>query len=285
MELVIVTGLSGAGKSTAMDALEDLGFYCVDNIPPKFIGNIAQLSTEKELVSQKVAIGIDVRGGVVFDELWENLDKVKERGIPFRLLFLDAATEVLITRYKQTRRRHPLLQVYNISFEEIFDKERELLKKAKEIADYNIDTTFLTGRQLKEQVSSIFQGENFKNMLVEFVSFGFKYGSPQGADLVFDVRCLPNPFYNTELKSLTGLDQPVKEFVFSSKETHQLVDKLVDLIDFLLPLYLKEGKSQLEIAIGCTGGKHRSVAVAEEIARRIDGTKGEVYLLHRDKDK
>lgn len=285
MEIIIVTGLSGAGKSSAMQALEDIGYYCIDNIPPVFIENLTELAGKKEFFPQKVALGIDVRGGVVFDELWAMIDLLKLKNIKFKLLFLDAADETLITRYKETRRRHPLLQVNKISFDEVFDKEREILKAAKEAADYTIDTTFLSTRQLKEQITNLFQGSNFEQIVIEFVSFGFKYGVPLGADLLFDVRCLPNPFYDLSMRPLTGLDSKVREYVFSFEESNQLVDKLTDLINFLLPLYVKEGKSQLEIAIGCTGGKHRSVAIVEKLATKIDQTIGEIYTIHRDKDK
>lgn len=285
MELIIVTGMSGAGKSTAMNALEDIGYYCIDNIPPILIANLTELSSKQDLFPQRVAVGIDVRGGVVFDELWEMLDLMKESNISYKMLFLEASTEALITRYKETRRRHPLLQTYNISFDELFLKEREILSRAREIADFIIDTTALSTRQLKDWVTDIFEKSSFKNMVIEFVSFGFKYGIPLGADLVFDVRCLPNPFYDETMRPLTGLDEKVRNYVFSFPETNKLVDKLIDLINFLLPMYVKEGKSQLEIAIGCTGGKHRSVAIAEKLAKSVDQTVGDIYTVHRDKDK
>ncbi|MFR2562780.1 MAG: RNase adapter RapZ, partial [Anaeromassilibacillus sp.] len=263
MEFLIVTGLSGAGKSRTVDALEDIGFYCVDNIPPKLIPTFYDLCAKAGNTFSRVAVVTDIRGGDMFSSLFETLDDLKNEDKHYRILFLDANDYVLINRFKETRRKHPLAENNLGSLEQAVKLEREILRPVREKADYIIDTSFLSPAQLKERISNLFLGDSSQALMVHCVSFGFKYGIPTEADLVFDVRCLPNPFYIEELKHLTGLDEPVYSYVMKWEQTKGVVQRLISLIDYMLPLYCDEGKSQLGIAIGCTGGKHRSVAMAQ----------------------
>lgn len=282
MDFVIVTGMSGAGKSRAMDAFEDIGFYCVDNMPPKLISKFAEICMQSEGKISRVAIVTDVRGGELFQGLFEELDILKSQDFQYRLMFLDASDGVLMRRYKETRRRHPLLDAVHGSIENAVKSERILLKPARERADYIIDTTHLSAAQLKERISNIFLDNAATGMLITCMSFGFKYGPPTEADLVFDVRCLPNPFYIDDLKNQTGLDQPVRDYVMKWPQSAELMKKITDLIDFLLPYYLDEGKSQLTIAFGCTGGKHRSVTFAEYLYKHLSELGDKVTVNHRD---
>lgn len=281
MAFVIITGISGAGKSKAVNALEDLGFYCVDNMPPTLIPKFAELCLQTDGKISNVAIVTDVRGGVLFSTLFEGLDELKKLGGEYKILFLDAEDSVLMRRYKETRRMHPLA-VPGGSISEAIKLERDMLRPALERADYIIDTSNLTPAQLKDRLNVLFLGEDRSGLMVNCVSFGFKYGTPTEADLVFDVRCFPNPFYQDELKNLTGLDAPVKNYVFSHEMTRIFLEKLYDLVDFLLPLYAEEGKSQLIIGIGCTGGKHRSVAIAEVLYRHLLDKNVRATINHRD---
>lgn len=281
MQCVIVTGLSGAGKSRTIDALEDIGFYCVDNIPPKLISKFVELSMQSEGKLDKLAIVTDVRGGDLFNDFLSEIDKLKEMECDYKILFLDADSKVLIDRYKFTRRKHPLMEQCG-SLEAAVSKERRILKKVRERANYVIDTSFLTAMQLKERILKIFLNNVGSGMFISCVSFGFKHGSPSEADLVFDVRCLPNPYYIEELKNKTGLDKPVSEYVMSFPESRELQDKLFDLVDFLQPLYTKEGKSSLVIAIGCTGGHHRSVTFAELLNEHLLEKGYNSSVTHRD---
>ena len=281
MQCVIVTGLSGAGKSRTIDALEDIGFYCVDNIPPKLISKFVQLSMQSEGKLDKLAIVTDVRGGDLFNDFLSEIDKLKEMECDYKILFLDADSKVLIDRYKFTRRKHPLMEQCG-SLEAAVLKERRILKKVRERASYVIDTSFLTAMQLKERILKIFLNNVGSGMFISCVSFGFKHGSPSEADLVFDVRCLPNPYYIEELKNKTGLDKPVSEYVMSFPESRELRDKLFDLVDFLQPLYTKEGKSSLVIALGCTGGHHRSVTFAELLNEHLLEKGYNSSVTHRD---
>lgn len=281
MQCVIVTGLSGAGKSRTIDALEDIGFYCVDNIPPKLISKFVELSMQSEGKLDKLAIVTDVRGGDLFNDFLSEIDKLKEMECDYKILFLDADSKVLIDRYKFTRRKHPLMEQCG-SLEAAVLKERRILKKVRERASYVIDTSFLTAMQLKERILKIFLNNVGSGMFISCVSFGFKHGSPSEADLVFDVRCLPNPYYIEELKNKTGLDKPVSEYVMSFPESRELRDKLFDLVDFLQPLYTKEGKSSLVIAIGCTGGHHRSVTFAELLNEHFLEKGYNSSVTHRD---
>ncbi len=282
MDFIIVTGMSGAGKSRAIDAFEDIGFYCIDNMPPKLISKFAEICLQSEGKISRVAIVTDVRGGELFQGLFEELDLLKSRDFSYKLLFLDAAEGVLMRRYKETRRRHPLLDVVKGSIEDAVKSERLLLKPARERADYIIDTTYLSAAQLKERISNIFLDNVATGMLINCMSFGFKYGAATEADLVFDVRCLPNPFYLDELKRQTGLDKPVRDYVMSWPQSNELAAKIIDLIDYLIPYYLDEGKSQLVIAFGCTGGKHRSVTFAQMLYAHLSDRGNRVTVNHRD---
>lgn len=282
MEFLIVTGLSGAGKSRAVDALEDIGFYCVDNIPPKLISTFYDLCEKAENTFTRVAVVTDIRGGDMFSSLFETLDELKNEEKAYKILFLDANDFVLINRFKETRRKHPLAENNLGSLEQAVKLEREILRSVREKADYIIDTSFLSPAQLKERISNLFLGDSSDALMIHCVSFGFKYGIPTEADLVFDVRCLPNPFYIEELKYLTGLDEPVYSYVMKWEQTKGFVKRFISLIDYMLPLYCNEGKSQLVVAVGCTGGKHRSVALAQLLYDHLleDGRRTSVN--HRD---
>lgn len=285
MEMLIITGMSGAGKSRMIDTLEDIGFYCVDNMPPMLISKFADLAVQNQSNISKMAIVVDGRSGKMFEEFYQELDHLSSRNIEFRLLFLDCADDVLMNRYKETRRKHPLFDVEHPSIEEAIQKERQMLQPASERADYIIDTTHLAPIQLKEKVTGIFLDNISTGMLINCMSFGFKYGPANEADLVFDVRCLPNPFYIKELKYKTGIMPEVQDYVMSWQQSQELLKKLTDLIDFLIPLYIAEGKSQLVIAMGCTGGKHRSVTFAEMIYRHLLDQNRKVTVHHRDISK
>lgn len=282
MDFLIVTGLSGAGKSRAVDALEDIGFYCVDNMPPQLISKVAEICLAGNSQINRIAIVTDLRGGDMFYGLFEQLDELKDKGLEYKLLFLDASNQELVRRYKETRRRHPLADVVKGGLEEAIRNERILLKPARERADYIIDTTHLSANELKQRMNNIFLDNIRNSMLVNVMSFGFKYGVPAEADLVFDVRCLPNPFYVDDLKPKTGLDEEVRNYVMDSEDSRKLLEKLKDLISFLIPLYQKEGKTQLMIGVGCTGGKHRSVTFAELLYQYLSDQNHNVRVLHRD---
>lgn len=282
MKFVIVTGMSGGGKSTALKMLEDAGFYCVDNLPVSLIEKFIELISMPNSEISKVALGIDVRSGHSFREAASILAKQKERGYQFEILFMDAEDNALIKRYKETRRVHPLAADGRI--EDGVKKEREVLEDIKRIADYVIDSSNLLTRELKAEIDRIFvENGEYNNLMVTVMSFGFKHGIPADADLVFDVRFLPNPFYIDELKTKTGKDKEVQEYVMSFPEAGCFLDKLTDMIQFLMPNYVKEGKYRLVIAIGCTGGKHRSVTLAGELYKRMkkEGKYG-IKLYHRD---
>ncbi len=285
MEMIIITGMSGAGKSRAMNTLEDIGFYCVDNMPAKLIGKFAELAAQSEEYIPKMAVAIDARGGNMFNDLSGELDVLDANDYKYKMLFLDCDDTVLMRRYKETRRKHPLLNDTNVSVDMAIKAERKLLSSARARADYVIDTTFLTSMQLKEKIIDIFASSTSEQMLISCMSFGFKYGYPSEADLVFDVRCLPNPFYIDELKHKTGINSEVSDYVMSFEESKQLEAKLFDLVDFLIPLYIKEGKSQLVIAFGCTGGRHRSVTFAENMQKHILESYKKVTIQHRDINK
>lgn len=284
MAIVIVTGVSGAGKSRAANALEDIGFYCVDNMPPALIPKFAELCLQTDGKIKNMAIVTDVRGGDLFNSLFTDLEELRKQGGDYKILFLDADDSVLIRRFKETRRKHPL-STPGGSIQEALETERAILRPARERADYIIDTTNLSPAQLRERLTVLFLGDKRTGLIVNCMSFGFKYGPATEGDLVFDVRCFPNPFYIDSLKRLTGLDAAVRDYVFSSDVTRQFMVKLFDLIDFLLPLYIEEGKSQLVVAIGCTGGKHRSVAIAEALYRHLLEKGVPTAVNHRDIQK
>ena len=284
MEFVIVTGISGSGKSSAVKVLEDIGFFCIDNMPPQLIPNFAAMCNENTEIT-KVAIVTDIRGGAMFFKLSECIAKMHIAGIDIKVLFLEASKEVLMKRYKETRRKHPLDEVSNGDISKAIDAEIELLSEIREDADYIVDSSFLSSGQLKEQIADLFLDKPTDRMMVSCMSFGFKYGVPSEADLVFDVRCLPNPFYLPELKHKTGRDAEVRDYVMKFEQSRVLRDKLLDMIEFLLPLYVAEGKSRLVIAYGCTGGKHRSVTFAELTAAFLREKECKVKILHRDIEK
>ena len=285
LSFVIVTGMSGAGKSVVANALEDIGFYCIDNIPPSLIKPVADLSNIGSNEMRKVAIVTDIRGGKMFNDVIPTINSLKESGIDFKLLFLDASDEKLITRYKETRRRHPMAGDSGMSVAAAVESERKMLAPLKEMSDYCIDTTKTSATTLKQRITGLFLSDISDGMTVQVLSFGFKNGCVSEADIVFDVRCLANPFYVEELRPLTGLDEPVKDFVLKLDETKELADRLLSLIDYSVPLYCKEGKSELVIAIGCTGGKHRSVVFAELIAEHLKKQKYHTVVNHRDISK
>lgn len=281
MEFVIITGMSGAGKSQAMKAMEDIGYYCMDNLPPALLGKFAQLCHQSKRKIEKVAIVVDIRGGIFFEDLFKGLDELEKDGITYKILFLDASNEVLIKRYKELRRPHPL----NIkgSIVDGIVEERRLLQNVKNEADYVIDTSRLTIGMLKEEIAKIFlKGLELGKLTISVVSFGFKHGILLDADLVFDARFISNPYYVPELRDLTGEDEKVREYVFRWEQTNIFVDKVVDLLEFLIPNYIKEGKTQLVVGIGCTGGRHRSVAIAKEIAKRLEVNGHRAIASHRD---
>lgn len=286
MEFVIITGLSGAGKTIALHALEDIDFYCVDNLPVELIPVFYDLCIRSgDERMKKLAVVVDIRGGEIFDSLFSTMHGLKKEDKKYKLLFLDARDDVLATRYKETRRKHPLSGSFFGSLEDAVKTERQLLEKIKESADYLIDSTLLSPAQLKERITSLFLGNSFLGLSVTCMSFGFKYGFPSEADLVFDVRCLPNPYYIDELKKKTGLDKEVSDYVLNSDKTKGLIDRIFSLIDYTLPLYVEEGKSQLVVAIGCTGGKHRSVTIAQELYSHLNDMGKRVNIQHRDISK
>lgn len=284
MRLVIVTGMSGAGKTTALKMLEDLGYFCVDNIPIQLIYKLVILSSGETKEFDKVALGIDIRSGQALDELDEILATMKEEEYNYEILFLDAGTDVLVKRFKETRRTHPL--AVNTRLEYGIDKEREKLEFLKRNADYIIDTSQLLVRELKGEIDQIFvQNQQYHNFFLTIVSFGFKYGVPTDSDLVFDVRFLPNPYYVDDLRQKTGNDDEVKSYVMESIIASTFLDKLEDMITFLIPHYIVEGKNQLVVSIGCTGGKHRSVTLANELYTRLEKLDYGLKVEHRDIEK
>ena len=282
MKFVVVTGMSGGGKSTAMKMLEDAGFYCVDNLPVSLISTFTELIAPSGSEIEKAALGLDVRSKGSFMQMNQALDELKDKGYSFELLFMDAEDRVLVKRYKETRRIHPVDGKGSI--EESIKKERKILKAIHDRADYVIDTSSLLTRELKEELDRIFlKNEEYNSLMINVMSFGFKHGIPLDADLVFDVRFLPNPFYIDELKSKTGNEKEVRDYVMSFPEAEEFLWKLTDMIEFLIPNYVKEGKHRLVIAIGCTGGRHRSVTLANALyeALKNKGNYG-LSINHRD---
>lgn len=282
MRFIVVTGMSGGGKSTALKMLEDAGFYCVDNLPVSLIDKFVELIVTPNSEISKVALGLDVRAGQPFEDATNVLMALRERGYKLEILFMEADDHVLIKRYKETRRVHPLALEGRV--EDGVRKERIVLQDIRKQADYVIDTTHLLTRELKEELDRIFvQNKEYNSLMVTVMSFGFKHGIPTDADLVFDVRFLPNPFYIDELKLKTGNDKEVQDYCMSFAEAEEFMQRLKDMIHFLIPYYIKEGKYRLVIAIGCTGGKHRSVTLANELYDRMKdkGNYG-MKLYHRD---
>lgn len=285
MRFVVVTGMSGGGKRTALKMLEDAGFYCVDNLPVSLVEKFVELIAMPNSEISKVALGLDVRADQSFEDATRILEQLKHKGYKFEILFMDADEQALIKRYKESRRVHPLAEDGRV--EDGVRKERSVLETIRKNADYVIDTSNLLTRELKEELERIFvKNEEYNSLMVTVMSFGFKHGMPADADLVFDVRFLPNPFYIEELKAKTGNDKAVQDYVMSFPEAENFMEKLTDMIQFLIPNYVKEGKYRLVIAIGCTGGKHRSVTLTNELYQRMknQGNYG-IKLYHRDVDK
>lgn len=284
MEFLIITGMSGAGKTTAIRALEDIGFYCVDNMPPALLSSFAGVLTSSGGKIDKIALVTDLRSGDMFDQLFDSLDEITSKNITYNILFLDASDTVLVNRYKQNRRNHPLSSGGDLL--DSIKKEREKLSKVKNKAKYVIDTSLLSAAEFKNKILSIFSNESLnKGIVIEVMSFGFKHGLPIDVDLVFDVRFLPNPFYIDNMRDKTGLDSEVSEYVHSFPQTSEFISKLTDMLDFLTGHYVEEGKSQLVIAFGCTGGKHRSVTIAEDISKYYKKKNYRVITRHRDYNK
>lgn len=282
MRFVIVTGMSGAGKSSVLKMLEDAGYFCVDNLPIQLVKKFVKLIDQGK--QQKVALGLDIRSGQALKEMDSVLEDMKHSKIAYEILFLDCAPEVLVKRYKETRRTHPLSGMGRV--DKGIEQERIQLDFLRKKADVIIDTSHLLIRELKEQITKIYvNDEKFNNFFITVLSFGFKYGIPADADLVFDVRFLPNPFYVPELKAKTGNDKEVRQYVMNSEKAVQFMDKLVDMITFLIPNYISEGKNQLVIGIGCTGGKHRSVTLANELVMRLKSMEYGLKVEHRDIEK
>lgn len=282
MKFVIVTGMSGAGKSTALKMLEDMGYFCVDNLPIALLPKFAELAHAPGSDISQVAVGVDIRNGRSLDEMSSVLEHLKASGVAYQILYLEASDEVLVKRYKETRRTHPLAKQGRV--EDGIRQEREKLLYLKENATYILDTSQLLTRELKKALEQIFAEEkNFKNLMITVLSFGFKYGIPSDCDLVFDVRFLPNPYYVEGLKYKTGNDKEVQDFVMGYELSHTFLDKLVDMLEFLIPNYILEGKNQLVIGIGCTGGKHRSVTLANKLFEALSNCpEYGVRLEHRD---
>ncbi len=282
MRFVVVTGMSGGGKSTALRMLEDVGFYCVDNLPVPLIEKFVELIAMPGSEVSKVALGLDVRADQPFEDAQKALMKLREHGYSFEILFMEASDQALLKRYKETRRLHPLSPGGRV--EDGILKERKILEAIRGRSDYVIETTNLLTRELKEEIDRIFvQNEEYNSLMVTILSFGFKHGIPADADLVFDVRFLPNPFYIEELKYKTGNDREVQDYVMGFPEAETFIEKLSDLLEFLIPNYVKEGKYQLVVGIGCTGGKHRSVTLANRLFERMKnrGNYG-LKIAHRD---
>ena len=280
MELIVITGLSGAGKSKTVETLEDMSFYCVDNIPPELIHPFVDICRRTNI--NRIALVADIRGGVLFDSLLEQLKKINETGISYKILFLDADDDVIISRYKETRRKHPLISEQCSTISEAILLEREKLSFLKAMANFVINTGSLTSLQLKEKISQLFLSEIKNGMIINFISFGFKNGVPHDIDLLFDVRCLPNPFYVPALKYRTGLEKCVQDYVMKWEESKIFKQKLLEMLDFLIPLYIDEGKGQLVVSVGCTGGKHRSVTFVELLSEYFSNKNYKVFVTHRD---
>lgn len=284
MEFVIITGMSGAGKTSALHILEDIGYYCVDNLPSALLSTLYSLCLKSGDESMKrVAVVVDVRGNEKFDEMYTEIDKFKKNYKNVKVIYFDAKTDRLILRYKETRRKHPLAErLKDGSVADAVEFEKALLIPIKNLSDFKIDTTYMSNKQLRERVMSMFMDDTSQAITLTFMSFGFKYGIPLEADLIMDVRCLPNPYYISELKELTGLDKKIRDYVLDSDETSEFLNRLLSMLDFAVPLYLKEGKSELVVGIGCTGGKHRSVTIAMQLDEYFIQKGYKCVITHRD---
>ncbi len=285
MRFVIVTGMSGAGKITALKTLEDMGYFCVDNLPIQLIKKFAEIAYDAQIQVDNVAISVDIRSGRALSQLNACLSDLKDNNYTYEILFMECSDETLVKRYKETRRKHPLATKNDRIIDGI-KKERGLISFIKEESDYIIDTSSLLVRELKTELDKIFiQNEEYGNFIITVMSFGFKYGIPRDSDIVQDVRFLPNPYYDENLRPLSGNDSEVHDYVMDCDEAFEYLDKLTELLKFLIPNYIKEGKTQLVVSIGCTGGKHRSVTIANELFDRLNKSTYTVRLFHRDIDK
>ena len=282
MDFLILTGMSGAGKSHALSTLEDIGYYCMDNLPPRFLLNFTDFMSQDSDFAQRVAITVDARSKEMFMEFANVLEELDLKNISYTLLFLDCDDNVLLTRYKETRRIHPLMSEEIQSVNDAIQMEKNILNPIREKADFLINTSLFTPTQLKNRIIETFREKQDGRMTVNFVSFGFKYGILTDADLIFDVRCLPNPFYIDELKYLTGNDAVVRDYVMQFDESKQLFERLSSLLEFSIPLYQKEGKMQLVVGLGCTGGKHRSVTFARLLSEYFKPYNFKTQASHRD---
>ncbi len=282
MRLVVITGLSGAGKSLVAKCMEDMGYFCADNLPPALIPKFVEVCSQNKM--EKVALVIDIRGGVLLNDLIPALNDIRHNGFTPEILFLDASDNTLVKRFKESRRAHPLAPEGRIL--NGIAQERHFLVNIRNKADYTIDTSLLTASQLKDEIYKIFaRGCESRGMIITLISFGYKYGIPLDCDLIFDVRFIPNPYYISALKKLSGKSDDVKEYVLNCKETGIFIDKVIDMMDFLIPNYIKEGKTQLVTGIGCTGGRHRSVAIADAIQGILAQKQHNVNVDHRDIEK
>ncbi len=284
MDCLIISGMSGAGKSVAVDVLEDMGYYCIDNMPVKLIPQFAELFSASAEKKDKVAFVVDVRAGRDHSYLFQVIDELRQSGNSCHILFLDCSSEVLINRQKASRRRHPL-DVDGKGLEAAVEEERVLMEPVRRQADYKIDTSALSVNGLKNHLVNLFGEEGKRMMVISVCTFGFKYGIPHECDLVFDVRFLKNPYYEQELRPLTGLDDRVYDFVFADPSAEIFIRQLKDMLDFLLPLYVREGKTSLVIGVGCTGGRHRSVSVGRRIYHELQASGQNVSIRHRDAEK
>ena len=287
MEFIIISGLSGAGKTSALHVLEDIGYYCVDNIPASLLSTLYTLCLNSTNESMKrAAVVVDVRGNDNYEQMNNQIEDFKKSHSDVKILFIDARSDIVIMRYKETRRKHPLSdRLRDGTVTEAVEFEKALLTPIKRAADYHINTTYMSKKQMRERVISLFMEDFTKSLTLTFMSFGFKFGIPLEADVVFDVRCLPNPFYIPKLKMLTGLDSSVRNYVLCSNDTQQFLKRTLDLLDFSVPLYYKEGKSELVVGVGCTGGKHRSVTVARALQEHFQSLGYKSVVSHRDIEK
>ena len=287
MEYVIISGMSGAGKTSALHIMEDIGYYCVDNIPTSLLQTLYKLCKDSsDKAMKRVAVVVDVRGNGDYEVMYDDLENFKKNNEGVSILYIDAKVDSLIVRYKETRRRHPLTErLKDGSVAAAVKEEQRLLVPVKTLADYSIDTTFMSIKQLRERIISMFLENSSNSIMITFMSFGFKYGIPLESDLIIDVRCLPNPFYIAELKEHTGLEKCIQDYVLDSEETQEFVKRLIDWLDYSLPLYLKEGKSELVVGIGCTGGKHRSVTIAGLLDNYFMEKGYKCIVQHRDVKK
>lgn len=287
MEFVIISGMSGAGKTSALHIMEDIGYYCVDNIPTSLLQTLYKLCKDSsDKAMKRVAVVVDVRGNGDYEVMYDDLENFKKNNEGVSILYIDAKVDSLIVRYKETRRRHPLTErLKDGSVAAAVKEEQRLLVPVKTLADYSIDTTFMSIKQLRERIISMFLENSSNSIMITFMSFGFKYGIPLESDLIIDVRCLPNPFYIAELKEHTGLEKCIQDYVLDSEETQEFVKRLIDWLDYSLPLYLKESKSELVVGIGCTGGKHRSVTIAELLDNYFMEKGYKCIVQHRDVKK